>query len=334
MKTLLAMIIWTISFSAFSQATIEAANQEVMPLFLYQLINGTEDAEYAGGNGGPEDESGNPTGLVGMIREITGPTALGGGLASCGYTTCSGVPASGSCQMTDEGGTFTMTFEAPSEGIPSGYTGGGGDFDKRVSVDLDGVHFMDIEFSCSSEVGWLRFASPEDISGSSLANARHIEMFWDTEDSASTKLEIAMKYDAAGVEEEFFQAKFQTDSSSTYDLWVTRAETDGGSTKSGFRAGIRGNYSTKQATVFLAYEDGGTYADADTAHTNTDDILLSSGGGDVMCIDYTSHSSPSAVDGACSGLAIGSPGTLLINASGDMSINSTVQDMPGAMSSL
>ncbi|HAZ13732.1 MAG: hypothetical protein A2X86_16630 [Bdellovibrionales bacterium GWA2_49_15] len=314
-------------------ATIASASMENMALFMYQLINGTSDANYAGGNGGPTDDAGRPSGFVGIIRMITGADALGGGLASCGYTACSSIPSTGSCSMTDSEGTFLMSFSAPTKVIPTGHTGADGTtkYDKRVAVSINGTSFMAIEFNCSTTVGWLRFASPEDSSGGATTNARHIEMYYDTNAAASTKLELAMYYNQANGDDEYFQAKFQTDSTSTFDLWITRSGEESGS-KNAFRLGMRGNSSTKQASVFMLFQDNNNWNNASTGHADANEILVSAGTGDVMCIDYSG--TPSAVDGICAGQAIAAPGALLINAAGDMSINSSVVNMSGAMTAL
>lgn len=314
--------------------TISGASQENMALFLYQLVNGTSDASYAGGHGGPTDNSGRPIGFVGIVRMITGTDALGGGLASCGYTACSAIPSTGSCSMTDSEGTFLMTFGTPTKVIPTGHTGADGvtKYNKRVAVAINGTNFMAIEFNCNSTVGWLRFASPDEAVTGVTTNARHIEMYYDTNSSASTKLDLAMYNNQSNGDDEYFQAKFQTDSATTFDLWITRSAEETG-VKNGFRVGMRGNSSTKKASVFMHYQDNNNWNNVATGHADGDEVRVSAGAGDVMCIDY-SGASPSAVDGSCAGLSINAPGTPLINSGGNMSINSTTVNMSGAMTGL
>lgn len=235
--------------------------------------------------------------------------------------------------MTDAEGTFAMSFSAPTKVIPTGHTGANGSskYDKRVAVAINGTNFLAIEFNCSSTVGWLRLASPDGVVGGSTANARHIEMYYDTNSAASTKLDMAMYYDQDADNKEYFQAKFQTDSTSTFDLWITRAAKNAGTTNS-FRVGMRGNSSTKNASVFLLLQDGG-WNNVATGHADGGDFLVSTGGtGDVMCIDYSS-ATPGAVNGSCAGLSINAPGSLIIN-SGDMSINSSVIDVSNSMTGL
>jgi hypothetical protein len=122
--------------------------------FMYWVINGPPNGVYPEGHDGP------PGGLLGLIREITGPNALGGGLMSAGYTSCTAIPSSGSVSMTDEQGTFTMIFAIPRKTIPAGWPGAGETYEKRVIVKFDGTTFMDIEFNCSTEAGWMRFFEP------------------------------------------------------------------------------------------------------------------------------------------------------------------------------
>ena len=313
--------------------TIADANMENWALFLYQLINGTSDATYAGGNGGPSDDAGRPTGFVGIIRKITAEDGLGGGLQSCGYTTCGSIPSTGSCSITDDEGTFAMTFASPTKVIPSGHTGANGltKYEKRVAVSFNGTNFMAFEFNCSNAIGWLRFASPDGLSGGLSTNARNIEMYYDTNSAASSKLELAMYYNQLNGDDEFFQAKFQTDSSSTFDLWITRSAEEAG-VKNAFRVGMRGNSVTKKASVFMLYQDNNNWNDVSVAQADANEIRVSTGAGDVMCIDYLG--TPSAVDGSCADLSINAPGALLINTGGDMSINSSIVNMSGSLTSL
>lgn len=329
------LLVAGLSNSASAAITIDASDQlKNMPKFLYQLVNGTSDATYVGGNGGPSDNSGRPTGFIGIVRMITGTDALGGGLASCGYTACSSIPSTGSCSMSDAEGTFLMSFSTPTKVIPTGHTGANGSskYDKRVAVALNGTNFMAIEFNCSTTAGWLRFASPDGVVGASTANARHIEMYYDTQSAASTKLDLAMYYDQDANNKEYFQAKFQTDSTNTFDLWITRAAKEAGTTNS-FRVGMRGNSSTKNASVYMLFQQNG-WNNTATGHADNDNLDVASGGtGDVMCIDYTG-ATPSAVNGSCGGLGINAIGSLLINSVGDMSINSSVINMSAAMTGL
>ncbi|MEK6626215.1 MAG: hypothetical protein AABY86_14690, partial [Bdellovibrionota bacterium] len=279
---------------------------------------------------GPTDEDGRALGFLGMVRMITGADALGGGLTSCGYSVCADIPSSGSCSMTEDIGTFAMTFGTPTKVIPTGHTGADGStkYQKKVSVAINGTSFMIFEFNCSATIGWMRFTDPDASSGGSTATSRHIEMYYDTNTAASTKFEMGMYYNpAGGITDEYFQVKFQTDTSSTFDLWLTRSAEQAG-VKQGFRVGMRGNSSTKQASVFMFFQDL-DWTNASTAHTDNNNIAAT---GDIMCVDYLG--TPTAVDGSCAGLSINAPGALLINSGGDMSINSTVVDLIGSMTAL
>lgn len=313
-KTLLILcfvFIIPIFFKSTYAGTILGDSQAGMVRFLYFLINGPPSTGYPNACGG---ECGGPeNGLLGMIREINGADALGGGLSSCGYTACSDIPSTGSCSMTDSDGTFVMTFETPSKTIPSSYTGGGGNFDKRVSVTKDNVHFMDTEFNCDTTVGWMRFAEPSEISGGSLTTARHMEVYYDTETSTATKMEMAMYRESTS--SEYFLAKFQTNSATNYEFWITRAATDGGN--QGFRIAVNGNTSTKVANVHMQFKTNMT--DTETGVSDSGDITST---GDLQCIDFTDADNPvSSSD--CGSLSVSTGGTPIIDTDGDFSIENT-----------
>ena len=95
---------------------------------------------------------------------------------------------------------------------------------------------------------------------------------------------------------------------------------------------MRGNSVTKKASVFMLYQDNNNWNNVSVAQADANEIRVSTGAGDVMCIDYLG--TPSAVDGSCADLSINAPGALLINTGGDMSINSSVVNMSGSLTSL
>lgn len=271
--------------------------------FMYFLINGAPNG-YPAGMDGPEG------GFLGMIRQVTGPTALGAGLRTAGYSACNDIPASGSAEMVEEGnGTFSMFFEPPLKTIPTGYTGAGTTFEKRVVVQFDGTTFFNIEFNCSTTVGWIRMNMGENNPTS--GTQRNIEVFYDTTDSTNAKLELYM-FNEPGLTtgNEYFVAKFQTLSSSVYKFWIVRAQNKTGNIY-GFRAAVHGDTSTDNANAFFMSEST-TIDDTSTGHTDTGNIDSASGG-DVQCIDYTTPASPGAGAG-CGSLALDADaGTPIIN---------------------
>lgn len=284
--------------------------------FMYFLINGAPNG-YPAGMDGPEG------GFLGMIRQITGPTALGGGLKSAGYSVCADVPATGNASMTDEGGTFTMYFETPLKTIPTGYTGAGTTFEKRVVVKHDGTTFMNIEFNCSTTVGWMRMAMG-DGADISTGTRRNIEVYYDTNDSAASKLELYM-YNEPGTAtgNEYFVAKFQTLSSSTYKFWIIRAE-DKDAGDNGFRAAVYGDITTHNTNAYLHFTSG-AILDSTATYTDTGDVAT----GDAQCIDYTTPASPVAGAG-CGSLSLdATAGNPLIDTGDSFSINWTANTTTG-----
>ncbi len=260
--------------------------------FMYFLINGAPNNVYPSGMGGPDG------GFLGMIRDITGPTALGGGLKTAGFSTCTSVPATGNASMTDTDGTFKMYFETPIKTIPTGYTGAGNAFEKRVVVQHNGTTFMNIEFNCTNTVGWMRMAMGDE--GVSTGTLRQIEVYYDTEVAADSHLELYMTNEpGVATGNEYFVAKFQTLTSSTYKFWIVRSQNKTAEIM-GFRAAAYGDSNTKNINAFFMFESG-SLSDTSTTHTDGDDI--SAPNGDVQCIDYTTPTTPVAGSG-CGSLTL------------------------------
>lgn len=301
---------------------VTALNQANLVRFMYWLINGPPSSGYPTGMDGPE------SGLLGMIREINGPTALGGGISSCGYSTCSAIPTSGSCSMNDGGGTFTMSFSSPSVSVPSGYTSGSssGSYDKRVQVNFnDGtnnVNFMIAEFNCNSTSGYMRFTQPNDNSGNAITNqatTHNIEVYYDTNSSSATKMELYMFKTPSSLSSsnqmERFMVKFATEASSKFKIWITRYAYDG-TNHEGFRTAIYGDISNDLANVMMEYDQT---PDANTnvsVSTDTDDILTQ----DIHCIDFNDGGSATDATGNCGALTLTSPGAPIIDNTGDFSM--------------
>lgn len=121
---------------------------------LYQMVNG---------DGASEE------GFIGMIRDIIGPNALGGGLEAAGATSCDTIPTSGTYSLVDEGGTFNMYFGAGTLTVPARFSqNGGAAMNKRIEVSNAGMggNFFIAEFSCSSSStvisGYIRMNSSEE----------------------------------------------------------------------------------------------------------------------------------------------------------------------------
>lgn len=309
------------SFKQAHAGTILGSNQEHLVRFLYFLINGPGPNGYPDGMGGPDD------GFLGMIRQITGPNALGGGLSASGYSTCDSVPATGSATMTDEEGTFTMYFETPVKSVPSGYTGAGSTFNKRVTVQFNGTTFMNIEFNCATTVGWMRMAMGEN--GMVTAPLRNIEVYWDTETSSAATLELYMYYEAGEATangNEYFMTRFETETGNKYKFWISRAANFTGTTSdNGFRAVAYGDSTTDIVNSFLLYASnvnaiGHTGVDV----TGINDIFApdTSTGGDQQCLVMTDVTNVTeGVSGECSGLTLSTAPAPIIDGTGDYSVS-------------
>jgi hypothetical protein len=299
--------------------------------FMYWVINGPPGGSYPPGRGGP------PGGLLGLIREITGPTALGGGLINAGYTSCTSIPSSGSVSMTGAEGTYTMTFGTPTKTIPTGWPNAGETYEKRVTVDLDGTTFLDIEFNCSTTAGWMRFFEPTKPQ----ATARNLELYFDTTDTNDTRLELYMYYEPNGsdtdmpdLSNEYFIAKFDTDANNVYKIWLTRAAEEAGN-KQGFRITIHGSTSLAPgglAKAHMFFEDGSYTNTATEVTSDTDNI----GSGDIDCIDFNDGGTPLDGGTTCddNGLTLSEAGAPIIDSSGDFSISWVVNTLKSKMSTL
>lgn len=314
---LMTLLLFTFIRSERTSAlTITGAAQEDLVPFLYWLINGPPSTGYPSGYSGPD------SGFLGMIRQMTGATALGGGLYSAGYVNCTDIPSSGTYNHVEGSDTFAMTFEAPTKVIPTGFTGADGStkFSKRVSVSYNSTNFFEIEFNCNATIGWIRFADNNEISGGSVAATRNIEAYYDTNTTSAVKLELAMYYEQDASNKEYMIAKFETSSATAFKVWLTRAARVGGS-NSAFRVAINGNKSTSYANVLMEYENA-SFTDSTAAYTDAGGIE-SATGGDVQCLDLSDISN--IVDGGanCGGLTLAAPSNFYIDTDGDMSIENT-----------
>jgi hypothetical protein len=278
--------------------------------FMYMLING------AGANGYPPNMDGPEGGFLGMIREITGPDALGGGLAASGFSTCASVPATGSATMTDAEGTFTMYFETPVKTVPTGYTGAGAKFDKRVVVQFNDTTFMNIEFNCDTTVGWLRmaFGDGADMVSGTL---RHIEIYYDTQTAADSHLELYMtNLPGTATGDEYFVAKFDTLSSTIYKFWIIRGY-DTNATDHGFRAAAHGDSSTNMVNAYMKFTTDITEVTTDFSTDGASDLIAN---GDIQCVDFSTPGSPGDGGSGCDALAMTDAGTPISDASGGFSV--------------
>ncbi|MBN4080049.1 hypothetical protein JYT31_00130 [Beggiatoa alba] len=311
--------------------TILGDNQENLIRFLYWLINGPPATGYPAGYSGP------PNGLLGMIRAITGPTALGKGLKSNNITVCTDIPSTGSVSMVEGTGTYKMHFKTPSKAIPTGYTGAGGTFAKHVTVQYNDVTFMNIEFQCSTNVGWLRFLDNADFA--TPTTARHIEVYWDTETSTDTVVDLYMYYEqgeSSSGGNEYFTARMQTEASSKFKIWVGRAvNATGTDNDQGFRAALYGSTADDVINAYMLYSSGLSgglgITDATTDFTDDGNVNVV---GDLQCIDFNDGGIATESVAGCTSLTLTTPSVPIIDSAGNFSINWIAATMKSKMSTV
>jgi len=329
--SLLALFVLALNTMIIPQShagTILGDNQENTLRFFYQLINGPPvSGDYAGSFSGPSD------GLLGMIRQITGPSALGGGLTTAGILTCADVPSTGTAAVNEGGNTFLMNFQTPLITIPTGYTGATSTFDKRVTVQYNGTTFMNIEFQCGTNVGWLRFFDNQAYATPSAA--RHVEVFWDTELATSTKMDLYMYYEQGlATGNEYFSTKFET-SGTTFKIWITRAvDYTGTSSDVSTRAALFGDTSNDVVNAYMLNFGSGaasTLTDTGVNFTDNNDINLV---GDLQCVNFNNGGIAADASGSCGALTLTAAGVPPIDGSGDASINWVYSSMKSSMTTV
>lgn len=221
--------------------------------FLYFLVVGPT-AEYVIPNG-PEN------GLVGIIKQLMGKDGIGGGLYQMGYTTCSSIPTSGSETIDDNGDTILITFGTPAKTIPAHYGSyGGGSFAKSVSLAVNSVNMLNLEFNCESgglNSGYARLHAAED--------SRDMEMYWLRDASAQDAyLDFYMTHDGAS-EDEKAAVQFRTLDDNVYDLFLFRNQDNASGNDEGAAFGVRGDASTGLVKAHYVFDSNDATLDDTTA---------------------------------------------------------------------
>ena len=240
--------------------------------FLYIMIaGGNDDYEVSGG---PEG------GFVGIINQVTGANALGGGLSSCGYDACTDLPTTGSCEMTEEdGNVYEMTFSAGSKTVPSHFSSSAGEtFDKRVVVTLNDEEFMNAEFICEASAtattGYIRMSMADEGSDT----ARGFETYYQSDSETSANyVDFFMLFPDST--DEKMAARLATADGDEFRMYIVRTVDSGGISTA---VGVHGKKSTNLAAINMVA--GGSIGDQSST-TAIEDALLSD------CVDMSTNTS-------------------------------------------
>ncbi|MBI3295335.1 MAG: hypothetical protein HYZ71_11475 [Deltaproteobacteria bacterium] len=275
---------------------------------LFFLIAGfPDDATYTaltgGGDGPPKN------GMVGFINDITSMVGQ-----AVSVTTCAELPSSGDYDLSGEEGTFTLSFSTPDRTIPTGYTGAGSAYEKKMAVALNGSTVMSVQFNCTNQSGYGVLNFPE--TGGAY---RKINIVY--ENITGPKADFSMHYNT---ENERFQMHLESSlSDNTYWYYMNRAATaDSGSGVSGARVYVKGSATGNKATTLFQSINAASMS-ALAADSNASSTSLTGGSssetGFLICVDLTSPADSAL--GACSGLSLGAPSATFFDSSGVYSIS-------------
>lgn len=268
-------------------------------------VVGTTDGIFPSSGGG-SGQGGRHWGQIGEIRGSLGGDGLGGYLYSQGITSCSSIPTSGERSVTAPSlsKTYRIVFSSGSKLIPTGYTGAGSTFEKRITIYENSVINELMEFNCSTnfKAGWTRGRWTDDKVGSSnYGEVRNREVYYDTNTVTTTKVEF---YDYAimpgDTKKDYRAVKFARTGTNLFEAFKTTARF-ATSTWSSQRIGIKAD-STKGNIFFQSVSN------------DTDTTTDYSASGTLACVNMSSHSS----DTSCS--TISAPGTPIVDGSGNFSI--------------
>lgn len=221
--------------------------------FLYFLVVGPT-ADYSIPNG--------PTGgLVGIVQQVMGSEGFGGALYQMGYTSCDSIPATGSQEINENTDVYNISFSTPSKTIPAHYGSyGGSSFTKSVSIALNSVNMVKVEFNCEAgglSSGYIRMNVPDEN--------RNLELYY-LRDKTNTKgyLDFYMTYSGAAYDEKA-AVQFSTTDDINYNLFLFRSQDNisGNDEAAGF--GLNGSSSTGLVKVHYVFDNNDNVLDNSTA---------------------------------------------------------------------
>jgi hypothetical protein len=211
--------------------------------FLYFMVNGAPEGSsytFAGPDGG----------FVGMIKQMT--NKLGAALGRAGYATCEDIPTSGSATetITKEGIAMSMrmVFSAGTQTVPTGYTGAGGTFAKRVSVFKGDDNVMAFEMNCANGTGIRTgyIIADKDMMKEPLREVkRGMEVYFQkNENTNASRVDMLQVAEGSASNGEKLAVTFSTDDGDSFQLWMVRTTSNGGDS-----FGVRGTRSTNLARL-------------------------------------------------------------------------------------
>jgi len=264
--------------------------------FLYFMVNGAPTGySFMGPDGG----------FVGMIKNMT--NKLGGGLARAGYTTCAEIPTTGSVthSITKDGVAMSMTmaFSTGTKLIPTGYTGAGALFEKRVTVSRGDDTVMAFEMTCDSGSGVKRgyiLADKDLMKESGREIKRGMEIYFERNESTNAgKVDLLQAAEGTDSNSEKLGVTFSTTDGDSFSLYLIRTTANGGDS-----FGIWGSRSTNKATLNSIHQVGAT--------TNTSAIHTVTNGANTFteCLDF---SADTVVTGSGCPSATAHPGAASFN---------------------
>jgi hypothetical protein len=303
---------------------------------LYMLIGYPSTTVYnalTGGHGGPPQ-----IGLLGMMDKIAKGAITG--INASGVSTCESAPATGSFTgsatislTTTVTLTLTGNFATPSHTIPTGHTGAGAKYDKRIEMtfaDPSGSGHTSkaaMEFVCGKDQAFVEF----QIDGDSITSSyRTINMYIDSNDATSNKVEFMMKVTStAGTTGTLYDAQLVrldiNKTASTFTLnginFYYRS-----STYQGYRVGIVGTAAGTASTYISPSSFGSTFASvtgttsdystvAATSKAFSDSYNASAGTTYQGCLNFTTQADPAST-ALCSGTTLAAPSAPVVDSTG------------------
>lgn len=251
-----------------------------------------------------------------------------------GISSCEAVPSTGSytgsitlALSTSVTVSGTLTFETPTKSIPSSWTSGGTAYAKRAKFTSDSYNAA-VEFTCSRSSAWASMSIPGDsISGST----RVLNLYWDVEDSAASKFEMAMKVthsSSCGTPGDTCDSQLlraTTGASNQFSLWSAYFAYRSPKYQSE-RILMNGNTSTGEFTSYYKYDSdeganlaavSGTADDhtegspaVDFQQTTTSDFVLKG------CLDLDTPTTNPGSTSDCTSYSLSAPAATIFTGSG------------------
>lgn len=183
----------------------------------------------------------NPNDIGGMMGLASDYSAMiESVLASNGIRSCASIPSSGTYIGVIDGTPISLVLAASSKVKPANYPSAGQNYEKRIQMSVSGNPEMYFEFDCSRKSGW--FLHSENGSN------RKMEVYFDAEDVAATRIEFFMDY-TDGTADEYTYARLITNANNIFDLDVIQGKQLGVGDYMGQRFIAQGDWATKVMKV-------------------------------------------------------------------------------------